>query len=631
MCGISGIINFNSSSSNSTSLMSMTNSMIHRGPDNEGYVLINEANAFSFHGSDSIDKNFTHIETSKNLEFNIGLGFRQLKIIDLTNNSHQPMTDFSKNFWIVFNGEIYNYKEIKTELKSLGYTFNSNSDTEVLLKSYIEWSSAALDKLNGMFSFAIFNKAKNELFIARDRLGIKPLHYYQKDNVFLFASTSQAIIDSGIYEKEIDYEGLWENFRFSMAQNSSTCFANIKSLEAGHFMVINTKRNSIEKKQYWEIPVNTQDESLTENQCKSLLEDSLNKSISYRLNADVEVGSFMSGGIDSTTISVLAGKINPNIKTLTLGFNQFEQFNEIKQAKETARKNNLKHVVSTIQASEVIKTIEQVTLSYSEPYHSLSASSVIVNMAKTNKLKVVLNGLGGDELFGGYDMYYKLQFWNNLKKSKTLLNLIPSNFTKIKKAQKLSNYKSVEEFYNHYYSLFNDSEIKKLIPNQEFNTNNCLKTKYNSKNLNFADNFEALSFYNLKSYIGNHQLRSVDSSTMSHSIEGRLPMLDHEFIETAYKIPTKYKTNIKQPKYILRKVAQNHIAPSCLTMAKKGLSLPLENWISRDLKEFVYDNIISLKNRNIFNNNEIDFILKSKNPFKTWQLVSTELWLKLYF
>ena len=626
MCGLCGVINLNNKTPISDVLINMTNSMRNRGPNDEGFVLIDDTQA-SFCGDNSINKELYHIKTSLNHKTKIGFGFRQLKIIDLSNKSHQPMCDINQNYLIVFNGEVYNFKEIREELISLGYSFFSNSDTEVILNAYKEWNVDALQKFNGMFAIVIYDKINNEIFLARDRMGIKPLYIYQNKDQFVFASTMKAIIDSGIYTSEINWEGLWQNFRFSIAQRPNTCFRNINALEPAHYLKINLNNNTFVKKQYWELPVNTQDFSLTEKKSIKIIEEGLFNAVNYRLKADVEVGTFMSGGIDSTTIAVMASKINPDIKALTLGFKDYEKYNEVNQASDTANLNNLNHIIQNIHSSEIIKNIEQIVTAYEEPYRNLSANYMLANMASNNNLKVILSGLGGDELFGGYDVYNKLKYWNFLKSKKLLISRIPKFHTKIKKAVELSEYTDLGQFYSHYYTLYNDVELSKLFQSHQYDTKNTISNIYNKNKLKFTDDFEAISFYNLKSYIGNHQLRAVDNSTMNFSVEGRLPLLDHNFIEIAYKIPSKYKIKNNIQKYILKQVAKKYIAPSCLSMQKKGLSLPLEHWISKELKEFVNDSILKLKNRNIFNNAEIDNILKSGNKYKIWQLVSTENWI----
>lgn len=627
MCGIAGIINFKQSLEVSKHLMLMTNSMKKRGPDDEGYLLFN-SNPNSFSGDDSRLKNNPNIRGTYNQKYKLGFGFRQLKIIDLSDNSHQPMTDSEENYWIIFNGEIYNFKEIRNELTGLGHHFFSESDTEVALKSYMQWGSDCLQKFNGMFAIAIFDKNKNKVFIARDRIGIKPLYYYKSPEHFIFASTQKSIIDSTFYTPEINWEGLSQNFRFSIAQRPNTCFQNINAIEPGHFLIIDLNTNKIQKTQYWEIPTITQDFTLTEKKSIQLVEESLYNAVKFRLIADVEVGTFMSGGIDSTTISVLASKLNQNIKALTLGFNDYEQYNEVSQASDTANLNNLNHIIKYAHPNEIIKKIKDIIIAYEEPYHHLSANYILAKMASENKLKVVLSGLGGDELFGGYDVFNKLRLWDTLKKNKSIINLLPNIHPKISKAIQLANYKTIDQYYSHYYTTFSDYEIEKLFKTPSFKTENTISNIYNPNNLNFTDDFEAISFYNLKSYIGNHQMRAVDQSTMNFSIEGRLPLLDHNLIETVFKIPSKYKIKNGVQKYILKEIARKHIAPSCISMKKKGLALPLEHWIKYELKEFTQDAIHDLKSRSIFNSNTIDTILKSNDERKIWQLVSTELWIK---
>jgi len=247
-------------------------------------------------------------------------------------------------------------------------------------------------------------------------------------------------------------------------------------------------------------------------------------------------------------------------------------------------------------------------------------------MASHNDLKVVLSGLGGDELFGGYDVYNKLSLWNTIKKYEKIVGLLPGLHKKIKKGKQIARYHTLGEFYSHYYTNYTDNQLGKLF-NTTFETTHLIESQY-AKGVTFSDNFEAMSFFNLKSYIGNHQMRATDSSTMAFSVEGRFPLLDHNFIELAFKIPTKFKLKNAVQKYALKEVAKKYIAPSCLKMNKKGLTLPLNHWISTNLKEFVYDTIQTLKRRQIFNNTYIETIVKSNDSTKIWQLVSTELWLQ---
>ena len=642
MCGICGILEFNEAAYHVPSIKRMAKSMLNRGPDDEGYVLFNtKRNSTPFYGENSVHYNvgmqglpFTpnkHIDTVQNMASSIALGFKRLSIIDLSYKAHQPMCDETKQFWIVFNGELYNYQEIKEELTVLGYHFFSNSDTEVVLKSYIQWGDKALQKFNGMFAFSIIDSQNNEAFLARDRMGIKPLYYYKNDQRFVFGSTIKSIIDSKLYTPAINYKGLWQNFTFSIAQRPNTCFSNIYALEPANYMKINLNSGLISKSSYWSIPTGTQDFSLSESKAQILLEEALFTSIKYRLRADVEVGTFMSGGIDSSLISVMASKIHPTIKAFTLGFDkQFTEYNEVLEAKETTKLNSINHIVHIASANDFIDDIRNVIINYEEPYHHLPANYVISKVVKKHNVKVILNGLGGDELFAGYHFYTKTKWWRFLRSVYPLVKNIPNIHQRLEIAKKIASYNNIPKFYTHFNTTFNDHENSLLFKDITFNSLNTIENLYNT-NTNFTDDIEALSYYNLKSYISNHQTRTIDQFTMLFSIEGRFPFLDHNVIELAFKIPSKFKIKDGIQKYILRNIAKNYVAPRALKMKKKGFSLPLNYWYKHELNDFIRDTINSLKNRNFFNNKEINQIIKNNNVSKIWQLVTTEIWLQEFF
>jgi asparagine synthase (glutamine-hydrolysing) len=640
MCGIAGIISFKGAKNQISAIKNMTDSLQKRGPDDEGFLLFNDK-PLPYFGSKSSKYNYNsalnyipinHIDTAQNTKSNLAFGFKRLSIIDLSYTAHQPMCNDSKRYWIIFNGEIYNYKEIKKELQDLNHRFYSNSDTEVVLKAYIQWGTKSLQKFNGMFAFAIFDTLSKNIFIARDRIGIKPLYFFKNDKTFLFGSTIKSIIDSKLYKPEINWEGLWQNFTFSMAQRPNTCFLNIKGLEPCHFLNLDIATGTLTKTKYWDIPTNTQDFGMTEKKAANLLEEALFKSIKYRLQADVEVGTFMSGGIDSTTISAIASKIQPNIKAFTLGFkSKYSEYAEINQAKETAAINRLNHIIHYENPNTILNNIDSIVTGYEEPYHHLPANFILSKAVDQYKVKVVLNGLGGDELFAGYPFYTKLKKWHLLKSFNTVLKTLPSNINpRLDVAKQLASYPNMAQYYTHFRSTFYDDDNKNLFKNRAFNSLKTLENLYPS-NHHFTDDIEALSYYDLKSYIGNHQTRTVDQFTMNFSIEGRFPFLDHELIALAFKIPSKYKIKKGVQKYILKQVAKKYIAPSCFKMSKKGFGLPLEYWYKNELKEFISDNISDLKARHLFNNQEIDRAFNSKDVRKIWHLVMTEQWLQNFF
>jgi len=641
MCGIAGIIEFNNNTNQVSAIQNMANSLHRRGPDDEGYIFYNHNIVTSFYGDHSnhscknkqlpyIPK--THIDTIKNASSRVAFGFKRLSIIDLSYHAHQPMCDSQKRFWIVFNGEIYNYTEIRNELLAKKYTFYSNSDTEVVLKAYMEWGEKSLEKFNGMFALSILDTLKNEIFLARDRMGIKPLYYMHASNRFIFGSTIKSIIDSKLYKPTINWEGLWQNFTFSIAQRPTTCFSNIVALEPAHYLKINLNSGSISTTRYWDIPTAVQDFSITEKKAAQLLEETLYKSIKYRLQADVEVGTFMSGGIDSTTISAIASKQHSNIKAFTLGFkNKYAEYDEVNEAKATAEMNEIQHIIHSVKPSIVIDNIAEIITAYEEPYHHLPANYAISKIVAENNVKVVLNGLGGDELFAGYHFYNKLKSWRALQCIKPINSLLPQGLNKrLDVAKKMISYNSVAQYYTHFHSTYNDFDNRKLFKNKTFTTLDTLEKQY-SNHHTFTDDIEELCFYNLKSYISNHQTRTVDQFTMNFSIEGRFPFLDHHLIELAFKIPSAYKIKNGSQKYILKEVAKKHIAPSCFTMKKKGFGLPLEYWYNNELRDFISDNLNALKNRQLFNNKEINCIAVSKDVRKIWHLVMTELWLQEFF
>ncbi len=627
MCGIAGIVNLNGEQRISASIHQMTQTMHNRGPDDEGYVLFQNKKSIPFFGDDSRIKTGEHIHTSYASNFSIGFGFRHLKIVDTSDDNKQPLTDETKNFWIVFNGEIYNYKEIRQELKKLGYHFfsDTDTDTEVVLKSYIHWGNDALKKFNGMFSFVIYNSIKNTIFCARDRMGIKPFFYTTTDNQFIFGSTIKTILASNCVTPKVSINGLMDNFKYGTTQYPNTCFASIYSLKPAHYLTIDLNTNKSSEIRYWEIPTNTQNHKLSFNDAYEQLKLALSKAIEYRIQSKTNIGLFLSGGIDSSLTAAMASQTHKNLHAFTLGFNKFNTLDEVSQASLIAQQYDLNHYIQDADANDYLKNIHTTTNAYEEPYHSISANYQLAQMAKEKEVRVILNGLGGDELFGGYTCFQKIKQWQTIKFLNPFLSKIPDLHPNIKKAKKFASYSNTCDFYAHFYTIFSDTEIQELFQTTTKVPNTL--TQY-IKNHRFADEFEALSFLNLSSYISNHQTRAIDKTTMDNSLEGRLPFLDHNFIETAFSIPTQYKYKNGIQKFILKEIGKEFLPKEILTMPKKGLSIPLKQWINHELFEFTNDTLQQLKKRHLFSNKMINAIVDGKNETKIWQLVSTELWLQ---
>lgn len=645
MCGIAGILCLDGTLRQSVNaLHQMADCMVKRGPDDEGYLVAShgqeELMAFGGKDTPSYDGSIRfypsqQITTAYSIAGSAFLGHRRLSIIDLSPHGHQPMCTADGRYWIVYNGEIYNYLEIKKNLKKVGVHFDGHSDTEVLLYAYREWGIEALNCINGMFAFAIWDDKKKELFCARDRIGIKPFYYTIQKEQFIFASDIKTLIASDLYHPEVNLEGLYHAMSFGVAPRPTTSFKGVYALEQGHWLRIDMA-GSIQIHRYWRLPVGTQDPSMSENDAEVLLYESLRKAVGLRLVSDVPVGAFMSGGIDSTTISAIASQFHPGIKAFTLAFeDNAEVLDELDQAKATAAMHPLKHIVRIVKPETILDHIQSMVRCYEEPFYALSPNYVISQLVAENGVTVVLNGLGGDELFAGYPYYGWLKKWRLIKRIAPVMGLLRyaghnwqrlSEIAKAKSADRLHSVFLSNLTENSKQTLFNTSRTK------EFDTIERLHQLYVGTDVQFTDDIEAISYMDMMNYIGNHHVYRVDQFTMKFSIESRFPFLDHEVIEAAYRIPSRYKQNGNIQKYVLRKVAEKLIHPSCLKMKKKGFSLPMDQWMRGPLKGLVEENIHKLMQRDLFNPDEVQqrylkFQAGNLSYKQIWHLVAVELWL----
>jgi len=651
MCGIAGIVTLDGHSrNNALFLHNMGKCMKSRGPNDEGYLIASYQNnrVYLFKGNDTLpsDRPISFYPTQdinrayNNIKGNIFLAHRRLSIIDLSPYAHQPMCTSNGRFWIIYNGELYNYREIASELKKRGVNFVSNSDTEVLLYAYQEWGPEALKYFNGMFSFAIWDNRNKTLFCARDRIGIKPFYYTIKDNQFIFASDIKTLISSTLYKPAINIEGLYHALSFGVAPRPLTAFKDVYSLEQGHWLLIKSD-GTIKKDNYWEIPLNSQKQKMHEKEAITLLESQLFKAIEYRLVADVPVGTFMSGGIDSTTVSAIASKLHPGIKAFTLVFSKDKKLDESKQAKATAAMCNMEHIIQDIEIDSVLEYIDEMIECYEEPFYDLSPNYVISRMVYQNNVTVILNGLGGDELFGGYPYYRWIKRWKLLQKVKPFLGLtqkIPLTRHISERLLAISFSNTADRYATAVRAFFTDKEKQKLFLDQsvrEFNTIERIHQLYVGNDKEFTDLIEAISYIDMKNYIGNHHVYRVDKFTMHFSLEGRLPFLDHNLVELAFKMPSFLKVNSKGQKYILRKVAEKYIHPLCTKAKKKGFDFPTDRWMRTNLKELVKQKLTLLSQRGIFNPKIIwqtywEWKLKARSFRSVWELVSTEMWIEKF-
>ncbi len=646
MCGIAGILSLDGiHRKNTRALQRMADCMHNRGPDDEGYLIASHGQEqFQFFGGEDTPSNDESISfypqhrivTAYDVSGSVFLAHRRLSIIDLSPHGHQPMCTNDGRYWIVYNGEIYNYREIKEDLKEKDVHFDGCSDTEVLLYAYREWGTEALQRLNGMFAFAIWDDRDKVLFCARDRIGIKPFYYTIQDKQFIFASDIRTLITSGLYRPEVDLEGLYHAMSFGVAPRPMTAFKGVRALEQGHWMRIGAG-GGIEKGQYWRIPIGTQDERMSEGEAVELLESKLRQAIERRLIADVPVGTFMSGGIDSTTVSAIASELHPGIKAFTLSFDNVKKLDELDQAKATAAMHPMEHITKSVKPESVLGFIEDIINCYEEPFYDLSPNYVISKFVAENDVKVILNGLGGDELFAGYGYYRWLGRWRLLKRIRPLfeiLNKVSYNRNKFERILAMASVSTPDRLHTTAFSYNTDPEKHKLFLDscvRGFNTVERLHQLYVGNGMEFIDELEAFSYMDMMNYIGNHHVYRVDKFTMRFSIEGRLPFLDHELVEAAYRIPNRYKVHGREQKYVLRKMAEKYIHPSCLSMKKKGFSFPTNRWMNNSLRNMVYQNLNCLLKRDIFNPKEVwqiysDWQSGRRSHIGVWHLVATEMW-----
>ncbi len=629
MCGITGIIAFNEEGKKYLSKISAaTYTLQKRGPDGEGIYF---------------DKN-------------CALGHRRLSIIDTSEAASQPFSDSSKRYTIVFNGEIFNYKQLKKELEQKGFQFKSQSDTEVLLNLYISEKEMCLEKLDGEFSFAIYDKETEEIFLARDRFGIKPLYYYQDKNKFIFASEMKAIIEFGI-PKEIDKNSLQTYFHLNYIPSPYSIFKNVLKLEAGSFLKINNN-NTLEIENYYSIPkLSTNnyfsDYNLAQKKIKILLE----QSVQNRMIADVPLGAFLSGGIDSSIITAIAAQQTKYLNTFSIGYKDEPMFDETEFACLVAKKHKTNHTVFELTNNDLYNNLHQVLEYIDEPFADSSALAVnILSMHTKKHVTVALSGDGADELFAGYNKHaaeLKARHKNFTAK------LVKASYPILKQLPKSRNTKSG----NKVRQLEKFAEGMNLSPQERywqwakwsgFNKNDLFSASF-LKNKNDFENFETrkstiLNYINndynsvlmtdMNLVLKNDMLVKVDRMSMSQSLEVRVPFLDHTIVDFAFSLPANFKIDDKHRKKILKDAFKKELPEELFSRGKKGFEVPLLKWFKTDLKSMITDDLLSdsfIKEQNIFNLDTIQQLKKqlfSSNPNdsveKIWALIVFQFWWKKY-
>jgi len=634
MCGIVGILTFNGYPVEKEVLNRMSQILTHRGPDAEGVYVSSDGNPHS--------------------DISIGLGHRRLSIIDLSPAGKQPMSNEDGSIWLVCNGEIYNFQKLRADLICKGHLFSSNSDSEVIIHLYEEYGDNCVKKLNGIFAFALWDEKTQKLLLAVDRVGVKPLYYLHDDEKLIFASEIKAILEYPNINREVNLEALHHYLTYLYVPAPNTMFKGIKRLEPSH--ILTWTRQGVKSDRYWKLDI-TEELGRPEKYYAENLLNQLKSTIQMEMVADVPVGIFLSGGIDSSAIVAVAAQLSSEpVKTFSIGFEE-EEYNELKYARFVAERYKTEHHEFIVKPNE-LDLLTKIIWQFDEPFADSSALANyrLAEMA-SQYVKVALSGAGGDEVFAGYYHYQADKIAAILDKYpdfiKTFIPKVidilpisqqkPNIFRRTKRVLENAVY---QPEYRHcrYINIYNFNEEQKF----DLYSHELKQHLKDSDSLDFTKSFfdEAESahflqraFYvDLFTYLSNDVLILTDKMSMLHSLEVRVPYLNYKFLEYAFTIPSFLKLKGFEKKYILKKALKELLPKTILKRKKRGFAVPILHWFNRDLKE-VFTELFSEKNvkkRGYFNYDYIAMLLKqhndgvNDNSFKLWQLLCFELWHRIY-
>lgn len=607
MCGFVGFIDKNKKENKDTIIKKMSDVIVHRGPDSDGYYT----------------------------DDNIALGFRRLSIIDL-GQGDQPIFNKKKDKVILFNGEIYNYKDIKEELIKKGYKFKTKSDTEVILLGYEEYGEKILNKLRGMFAFVIYDIAKNELFGARDFFGIKPMYYAKQGDLFIFGSEIKSFLSHPDFKKELNKEALKPYLTFQYSCLNETFFKDVFKLDPGH--CFKYKNNKLTIKKYYDVAYSNDEEDI--EKIVNDINETMKSSIEYHKVSDVEIGAFLSSGVDSSYI-VSCANVD---KTYTVGFKR-EGFDESEPARELSKLLKKSHKEKEVTADEFFKELPNVQYYSDEPHANLSAVPLyFLSKMASEDIKVVLSGEGADELFGGYGEYYESDFVKKYKKIpypvRHTLGIIAKKLPKMKGRNFLV--RNGMPLYDHYIgqAFIMDSEEANNILTNKYKSDITYQSVIKDTIEKVKDKPEIIQkmYLDMKYWLPYDILLKADKMTMANSLELRVPFLDKDVFKMSSKIHTKYLIKDNLTKYAFRKAANEKIPEEWSKRKKLGFLVPFREWI----KEDKYYNIV----RNIFNEewvseffdiDKINTLLNNhyngtnNNARKIYTIYAFLVWYKVYF
>jgi len=628
MCGIVGIWDLNANPASVDVLKRMTDLLTHRGPDGEGY--------------------FT--------EGPLGLGHRRLAIIDLSPAGHQPMTNDRGDIVITYNGEIYNFLQLRAELETLGYKFQSKTDTEVVIHAYEEWGEACVDRFNGMFAFAIFDRTNQTLFLARDRLGVKPLYYYADSGKFVFASELKSVLAYPGVPRDLDNEALGDFFSLNYIPHPRTPFKNLRQIEPGHFAVWHDGKLRIKK--YWDVHFeNSNRHSFREDEIIPALRELVQESVRKRLVADVPVGAFLSGGLDSSTVVHFMRQFATGpLKTFSVRFSE-KSYDEGEYAWEMARLLDTEHYeIFCAPQSMADLLVESVWHADNLSADISNIPILLVSRLASQHVKVVLSGDGGDEVFAGYPTYqadhlaayYKrLPGWLRKRLVQPLIHALPTSSAKLSfdyKARKFVEGAMLSPARAHYtWRTIFSSEEKNDLLTKEFAA--AIKERLPEKT--WEELFAAYpnisdmdkGFYSdYKTFLSGSILPKVDTMSMASSLEAREPLLDYELVEFMARIPASLKMKGFTTKHLFKRMMSKILPRRVVYRKKAGFHTPIASWFRGDLRSLVEETLTlaNLRKSGMLNSDYVERIKRehfeghANHSYKLWGLINFIVWFDRY-
>lgn len=614
MCGIAGIVSSNLTKDKAVAaLQRMNNAIAHRGPDAEGTW--NDDYAY--------------------------LGHRRLSIIDLSESGTQPLHSYDNRYVIIYNGELYNYKELRLQLQRAiqgtqeqPYFFKTQTDTEVVLASYMRWGVDCLQRFNGMFAFAIYDKQEKNIFIARDRMGIKPLYYSYQNNTLIFASELRAVLQSNLIERKISQDALVDYLQYQTVQAPNTIINEVKMLLPGHYLTIENK--DVKTQAYWRLEKNINYASIGksyEDICKDV-RTLFYEAVERRLVADVPFGAFLSGGIDSSAIVGAMSKVSSQqVKTFSVVFNESE-FSEAHYARIVSEKFKTDHHEIKLNPQDFLQQLPEALNAMDHPSGDGPNTYIVSKATKNAGITMALSGLGSDEIFCGYDVFkrsYKLeqQWWLNFVPRLLRVSgaAVLTSFNKNIAAQKLAQILSKPQVsFNYAYPLSRqvllDKQVKQLLRRDDLPMNSVYRFL---RLLDFNDKNHHLSKYSIaeiSTYMRNVLLRDTDQMSMASALEVRVPFLDYKLVEYVLGVSDKHKYP-HTPKKLLTDSLQDLLPPEIMNRKKMGFVLPWQLWMKHELKQFCEENLAQLEGVG-FNQNAVNNLWKlflKGDPQITWSRV----------